>query len=155
MPDALLDQLDTLIPSEEDSRAAETSSRLLAALGAKAPAGFSPRVVVDDHEDSVAIPHSAFRLLRALLTHMAKGDAVTLVPSHAELTTQQAADILNVSRPFVIQLIESKQLPHRKVGTHRRVRFDDLMVFKRQNEADRLKVLDELAAQAQELDMGY
>ncbi len=90
-----------------------------------------------------------------LLVNLARGNAITIVPTHAELTTQQAADILNVSRPFVIQLIDTNQLPHRMVGTHRRVLFQDVLDFKIRNREARMKILKELTAQAQELDTGY
>lgn len=155
MSETVLDRPDTFIPTKDDVHAAEESSRRLARIKPKKKQSLSLHVESDGKEESVPIPASLLRLLMDVLTNMAKGNAITLVPSHAELTTQQAADILNVSRPFVIQLIESKQLPHRMVGTHRRVLFTDLMDFKRRIDANRLKTLEELAKQAQELNMGY
>ena len=86
---------------------------------------------------------------------MAKGNAVTLIPIHSELTTQQAADILNVSRPFVIEQLEKGVIPYRKVGTHRRVVLEDLMAFKQTMDRNRLEALEELSSIDQELDLGY
>ena len=143
-------------PTEADTRLAEESIRRLNSLLGKRCSNLRVSVQADDEiEQSVAIPLPAFRLLTDILTHMAQGNAVTLIPVHAELTTQQAADLLNVSRPFLIRLIEEGQIPFRKVGTHRRIRFDDLMAYKRKVDQARLKVLEELAAEAQKHGMGY
>ena len=97
------------------------------------------------------ITAAVVRLLGALLTELAKGNAVTLMPYHAELTTQEAADLLNVSRPFLVGLLESGQLPHHKVGTHRRVRFADLMIYKRRRDTESEAALRELAALSQDM----
>ena len=97
------------------------------------------------------VPASAVRMFVRILEEMAKGNAVTLIPVHAELTTQEAADMLNISRPSLIQLLDEGKIDYRRVGTHRRVRFEALMKFKRQADADRKAALAELAAYDQEL----
>jgi excisionase family DNA binding protein len=155
MAASLSDTFQTVTPSDADSQLARQSSRKLATR--KPGKRASVRIqVLDDHEsEPVALPASVLRLLQQILMEMAEGNAVTLIPIHAELTTQQAADLLNVSRPFLIGLLESGQIPHRKVGRHRRVLFRDLTAYKQKNHAERLKALAELTAQAQELNMGY
>lgn len=105
-----------------------------------------------DQESTIELPAEAVKLLTEILESLASGRPVSVMHHSAELTTQQAAEVLHVSRPFLVQLLEEKKIPFRKVGTHRRVRFDDIMRYKEAIDADRRKVLDALAAEAQELD---
>lgn len=159
---------DAITPTTQEAALARDSSRVLSRFiqlptDVNLPGGDPPHQVhlqiktdgTHPNEESVSIPISAFRLFMDILTQMGQGNTLTLIPVHAELTTQQAAEILNVSRPFVIKLIEEAKLPCKMVGTHRRVLLNDLMDYKRKIDSDRLKVLEELAAEAQELGMGY
>jgi excisionase family DNA binding protein len=104
---------------------------------------------------TLRLPTSALRALLNVLTEIGQGNAVSILPIHAELTTQEAADLLDVSRPFLVQLLEQGDIPFHKVGTHRRVRYQDVIAYKQQIDAQRRKALGELTAQAQELGMGY
>jgi excisionase family DNA binding protein len=101
------------------------------------------------------LPAEAVTLLLSILEQMAAGHPVVLVPQNTEMTTQQAADLLNVSRPHLISLLEAGKLPFRLVGTHRRIRYEDVMAFKQRSEAERRQALEELTAEAQRLGMGY
>lgn len=109
--------------------------------------------MVDGNQD-ITVPVSALRLLVDLLARMGRGDTITIVSHHAELTTQQAADILNVSRPYLVKLLEQDAIRHRKVGTRRRVLFKDLVEYREQLSRQRTKALDDLAAEAQDLKLG-
>lgn len=144
------------LPTEADIALARESGRALSAVlqtGADAQQ-------LDFRDDAgrvraVQIPTAALRLLLEALTEIGQGNAVSILPIHAELTTQEAADVLNVSRPFLVQLLEKGDMPFHKVGTHRRVRYQDVIAYKTHIDAQRHQALDELAAQAQELGMGY
>ncbi len=110
-------------------------------------------VTFDKASGRVTIPLPALALLADILREMSRGNAVMVVPYGKELTTQQAADLLNVSRPYVVKLVETGKLPARKVGPRRRVRFEDLMAFKHADDAQRRKVARLLTQQAEQLDL--
>jgi len=149
------DALELTEPTETEAANARQACRQLAAYLGKSEK-LALQIVADDRpRELLAVPRGALKLLSHILAEMAQGNAVTLMPIHAELTTQEAADLLNVSRPYLVRLLEDRQIPFRKVGTHRRVLLRDLMAYKERTMAERVQALDELAAQAQELNMGY
>jgi excisionase family DNA binding protein len=112
-------------------------------------------VIDRGQEAPIELPAVAVDLLLDILGAMAAGQGVTIIPENAELTTVQAAGVLNVSRPFLIKLLEDNAIPHRKVGKHRRVKMEDVMAYKARVDKDRETVLDALVADAQEQGMGY
>jgi excisionase family DNA binding protein len=101
------------------------------------------------------LPKSANALLYRLMNEMAQGNSVAIIPEQAELTTQEAADQINVSRPHLIRLLEDGKIPFHKVGSHRRIKANDLALFRSHSEEERQRAMDELARQAQALEMGY
>lgn len=147
---------DTIAPTAEDSAVAQASSQILASIVDAAASHCTIRVMPDGTQgEAVTIPTSALRLFVDILTEMALGNAVSIVPIKKELTTGEAAEILNVSRPYLVDLLESGKIPFRKVGTRRRILYQDLMEYKNRIDSRRRQALAELAAQALELNMGY
>lgn len=101
------------------------------------------------------LPKALLPLLPEILGHLARGRGISITPMEKELTTQEAAELLNVSRPYFIKLLKQKRIPYRMVGSHRRVRLTDVLEYKQKTDQQRSEALEELTAQAQELDMGY
>lgn len=151
----LLNLTDVITPTEKETILAQESSQCLSSyLGSESSQIL--KVISDQGESlTINVPTSAFRLFIDILTQMAHGNSVTLIPINAELTTQQAAEILNVSRPYLIKLLESGEIPFRKVGTRRKIFYQDLREYQNKINGKRQETLAELAAQAQELNMGY
>lgn len=145
-----------LLPSEEDS---EQAARALETFRTISEADHTPIETIEIRShgvvETVTVPRPAFALFLQILQQMSEGRAVTIVPYNAELTTQQAAEFLNVSRPFVVKLIEENKLPARKVGNRRRVRFEDLVAYKQLDDERRSDALDALAAETQALGLDY
>jgi excisionase family DNA binding protein len=149
---ALRNELPPVVPTRQEADLARASSRLLAACIGHGP---TARLRVIDGDGEIEVPVSALRMLVDILANMAEGNAISIVPIHAELTTQQAADFLGVSRPHLVGLLERGELPYHKVGTHRRVYFQDLLDYRTQRMAQSKAALEALTAQAQKLGMGY
>lgn len=148
---------ETLIPNTQEAEIARQSSKILArhlASDTKQPVQVTLQASLGSPA-IITLPASTLRLLLNILIQIADGNAVALVPIHAELTSQEAANLLNVSRPYLIQLLEAGQIPCRKVGTRHRILFQDLLHYKQKIDAQRLKVLEQLTEQAQLLNLGY
>jgi len=144
------------LPNERDSAEAQVALRALSGLASrKATRGLKVRSEGDGPEISVSVPREAFALFLEILGQMANGNAVTIVPVHAELTTQQAADLLNVSRPYLVSLLDEGEIPFRLVGTHRRIKAADLIAYKTKDDEERKAAVAELSDEAEKLGLGY
>ena len=155
-PDTALPPLGTaMIPNAHDMQLAAESRLTIGAL-AKSSGDVTFTVAGEGGVTTpISIPSSAMQLLFAALSEMARGNAVSLLPMNAELTTQQAADILNVSRPYLVGLLEKGDMPFRKVGVQRRVLLRDVVSYKSHTDPDRRAALNELAHLGQELGVSY
>jgi len=143
-----------LPPSAQEAAMARVSGQRLAQFAGR-DRSLMLRVIDAGQDQPIELPAGAVGLLMEILEAMAAGRGITIIPENAELTTVQAAEILNVSRPFLIKLIEEKAIPCRKVGKHRRLRMEDVMAYKAAIDRERASVLDQLVAEAQEQNMGY
>jgi excisionase family DNA binding protein len=113
------------------------------------------KIKIQENGDSLKIPKKAVLLLFDILDNMAQGKSFTLIPSDSEISTQQAADMLNVSRPHLVKLLEEGKIPFKKVGAHRRIELKNLIEYQQKNEDNKNKKLDFLTKQAQDLNLGY
>src|SRR5256885_11172822 len=114
------------------------------------PVNFSLPMLIGPEGEKLEIPTSVFRALQKIVNYMMRGKAFSVIPYDQLFSTQEAADFLNVSRPFVVQLLEAGDLPFIKVGTHRRVQFSDLLEYKKCRSQERRKALAEMARVSQE-----
>ena len=145
---------EVVTPTGDDAALARESGERLAAH-LRDSGGVRLQVKSGQASEELVLPASAVRLLVRVLTELGRGNGVTLTPIGAELTTQQAADLLNVSRPHLVKLLDEGAIPSRKVGTHRRVLLEDLLAYKREFLARRQAALAELAELSQDLRLGY
>lgn len=137
------------IPTPEEQTVARKGSQALTRYADADRVRLSLHVDGKEHDDLI-LPGSVVRVLLGVLTEMARGNAVSVIPVHQELTTQQAADLLNVSRPHLVGLLEHGEIPFHKVGTHRKVRLLDVLAYQQRERDARGKMLDELTAASQQ-----
>lgn len=143
--------------SNEDQKLAMKSLRRIKSASRQFTTNAANAVHFKLQEDTeyIAIPKNAFTLLETILTEMSEGKSITVISTEAELSTQQAADFLKISRPHLIKLLQSKIIPHKMVGSHRRVRLADIEAYENKMQGDRAEQLQFLTDQAQTLNLGY
>ena len=142
------------LPTPAEVEQAKTSSRTLSKYTDVERVQLSLRGCNGESDDLV-LPGHVLQILLDVLSEMSKGNAISLVPHHQEVGTQEAASLLNVSRPFLVGLLDQGEIPFRKVGSHRRVLLKDLLEYKDRCDHRRANALDELTAFSQDNDMGY
>lgn len=135
--------LDSVISPQLEAQSIKELERILSVKDFQAK-------LVGANGEKITIPEPIYQVLLQVVHAMASGKAISIIPQQQELTTQQAAEHLNVSRPYLIKLLEQGEIPHIKVGSHRRVRFDDVMNYKQQRDVKRDQLLTELTQMSQE-----
>lgn len=146
----------TMLPSHEEAALAKFSSRELAAYVETQAA--TQKVAItgkDGIAHQVEVPVSALRLLVDILTELGEGNTIKLIPVHAEMTTQEGADLMNMSRPTFIKLLDEGKIPFHRVGNRRKVKYTDVLEYKQKLSRQRLQALDELSELDQSLGLGY
>ena len=140
------------LPTQEEVElAAESSRRIAAVIGH----GETAQLCLYEGDERITVPVSAMRLFADLLNEMGQGNAVYLVPIGHTLTTQEAADMLNVSRPYLVKKLEAGEIPFSRVGRHRRIRYEDLRAYMDRIDEESRAAMAALTGEAQELGMGY
>lgn len=142
------------LPSDQDVAQARESSRTLSKYTNAERVRLSIQGSNNETDDFI-LPGAVMQLLLNILAEMSRGNAISIMPIYAELSTQQAANLLNVSRPHLVKLLERSDLPFHKVGSHRRVLAQDLFAYKQRMDEQRQAALDALTALSQNLGMGY
>jgi excisionase family DNA binding protein len=144
--------LGSIDPDDVDAEVAERAARRISDYLDSHPEGDLIEVIGEvGSQDPLVVPRLTVIMLAQVLDALSKGRGVQIIPKDAELTTQQAADLLNVSRPYLIGLLESGRIPFRKVNRHRRITFEALMQYKRHDDLKRRAAADDLAQLSQEL----
>ena len=152
-PSSIEEQIRRMTPvaAPPDQRAAVAALFRLLDHTAHAPSPRGACKLIGPAGEEVSLPESVFYVLERVVEVMARGDSITVVPVGQMLTTQQAANLLNVSRQYLVRLLDEERIPYTKTGKHRRVRIEDVLAFKRQRDRERKAGLDELTQMSEEL----
>ena len=142
------------LPTPDEMEEAKASSRTLAKYADADRVQMTLRGS-NGESDELVLPGHVLQMLLTVLSEMSQGNAISLIPRHQELSTQEAASLLNVSRPFLVGLLEKGEIPYHKVGSHRRVRLEDVLAYKENVDRHRVDALDRLTELSQQEDMGY
>lgn len=147
---------DTFVPTDQDmAMASEASCTLAGFLNTREGFHIELHSNHNAHVRHLILPPAVLTMVQRMLTEISQGNPVTVMPMNAELTTQEAAEFLNVSRPFIVKQLEADNIPYRKVGTHRRISVNDLVAYKRTMDKARHESLDKLVKESQRLGLGY
>ena len=142
--------------TREDQRIAKTSVDQLRKASRKFNLSEkSIEITLEDSHETIRLPRRAVSLLNTILSNMAAGKSMALILSDTSIGTQEAAEFLEVSRPYIVRLLENGEIPFSKVGTHRRIKTSDLVAYQKKMKSTRRKQLNFLTQQAQELNLGY
>lgn len=143
--------------SGDDQRIAIESMMILKEVSKKLQNDSTPVVEIKIQEtgEFITIPKKALLLLITILSNMSEGKSTTIISTDSEVSTQQAANVLNVSRPYLVKLLENNTIPFKKVGSHRRILLGDLIDYKKKFQRIREEKLKLLSEQAQDLNLGY
>ena len=137
-------------PTKQEQKTAMVSYSALAAV-LKQLKSEEPEVEIEETKEHIKIPIKALRLLSDILEAMSKGQPISIVPMATEVTTQKAAEILGCSRPFLVKLLEEGKMPFTKIGRHRRVKMEDVLVYKEKQKQEQKKHLIEMMQKDEEL----
>jgi len=138
-----MELIDIRKPSKEEQRAARESYEALASSIEQLRTEI-PEIEIEETEEKIRIPISALRFLAKILKEISRGNPVSIVPIATELTTQAAAELLGCSRPHIVRLLEEGKIPYTKVGKHRRIKYEDIVLFKKEMKASQRTKIREL-----------
>lgn len=142
--------LDIQKPSKEEQRAAMESYHLLAASLEQIHSE-APEIEIEETEEKIRIPIGALKLLAKILKEISQGRPVSIVPIATEMTTQAAAELLGCSRPHIVKLLEEGKLPYTKVGKHRRIKYEDVIRYKKEVKSHQKRIIGEVMELDEEL----